>query len=59
MDTIWDRNPSKSDFIGCCGWDDKKQMTTQNQLKSNTKKKRKEEKAHTQIKGSLCFIHNI
>ena len=24
MDTIWDRNPSKSEVIGCCGEDEKK-----------------------------------
>jgi len=23
MDKIWDRNPSKSEFIGCCGGDEK------------------------------------
>ena len=24
MDKIWDRNPSKSEVIGCCGGDEKK-----------------------------------
>ena len=23
MDKIWDRNPSKSEVIGCCGGDEK------------------------------------
>ena len=37
MDKIWYENPSKSEFIGPCGGDEKKQMTTQNQQKSNAK----------------------
>ena len=42
MDTIWYRNPSKSEVIGRCGGDKKKRMTTQNRQKPNDiKKKRK------------------
>ena len=32
-------NHSKSEVIGRCGGDEKKQMTTQNRQKSNAKKK--------------------
>jgi len=28
MDKIWERNPLKSEVIGRCGWDGKKQKTT-------------------------------
>ena len=38
MDKIWDRNPSKSEFISRCGRDEKT-MTTQNRQKSNAKNK--------------------
>jgi len=31
MDKIWNGNPSKSEVIGYCDRDNKKQMTTQNQ----------------------------
>jgi len=33
MDEIWYENPSKSEVIGPCGGDGKKQMTTQNRQK--------------------------
>ena len=39
MNKIWYRNPSKSEVIGRCGGDEKTRMTTQNQQKSNAKKK--------------------
>ena len=48
MDTIWDRNPSKSEVISRCDGDEKKQMTTQNRQKSPTLDK---------IKSSL-YVHN-
>jgi len=35
MDTIWFRNPSKSEVIGRCGGHVKIRMTTQNRQKSN------------------------
>ena len=38
MDTIWDRNPSKSEVIDRCGGDEKTRMTTQNRQMSNAKK---------------------
>ena len=38
MGKIWYRNPSKSEVIGRCGENEKKQMTTQNRQKSNAKK---------------------
>ena len=38
MDTIWYRNPSKSEVIGRCGGDENNWMTTQNRQKSNAKK---------------------
>ena len=31
-------NPLKSEVIGCCGGDEKNEMTTQNRQKSNAKK---------------------
>ena len=37
MDTIWYKNPSKSEVIGRCGGDEKTRMTTQNRQKSNAK----------------------
>ena len=30
MDKIWDENLSKAQIIGCCGWDEKNQKTTEN-----------------------------
>ena len=30
MDKIWDENLSKAQIIGCCGWDEKTQKTTEN-----------------------------
>jgi len=39
MDKIWYRNPSKSGIIDRCGGDEKTEMTTQNQQKSNAKTK--------------------
>jgi len=38
MDKIWDRNPSKSEAIGCFGEDEKNRMTMQNRKNLNTKK---------------------
>jgi len=38
MDTIWNRNPSKSEVTGCCGGDEK---TNDQMTKSNTKKNTK------------------
>ena len=40
MDKIWDRK-LKSEVIGRCGGDEKNRMTTQNQQKSNAKKRKK------------------
>ena len=37
MDKIWDRNPSKSEVIGCCGGDEKR-MTMLCRQQSNAKK---------------------
>ena len=37
MDTIWDRNPSKSVVIGRCGGDETTQMSIQNRQKSKGK----------------------
>ena len=36
-------NPSKSEVIGCCGWDEKTEMTMQNRQKSNAKKNPKKQ----------------
>ena len=33
-------NPSKSEVIGRCGWDEKARMTTQNRQKSTAKNKK-------------------
>ena len=41
LDKIWYENPSKSEVIGPCGGDGKKQMITQNRQTSNAKKTRK------------------
>ena len=41
MDKIWDGNPSKSEVIGHCDGDEKKQMAMQNRQKSNAKNKTK------------------
>ena len=38
MDKLWDENPLKSEVIGRCGGDEKKQMTMHNWQKSNLKK---------------------
>ena len=37
MDKIWYRNPSKSELIGRCGRDEKKQLTTQADKSRNAK----------------------
>ena len=49
MDKIWYRNPSKSEVIGRCGEDEKKQMTTQNWQKSKVKKTQKNRHLHSII----------
>ena len=40
MDKIWDRNPSKSEVIGCCGGDEKTEWSRRTD-KSQTLKKQK------------------
>ena len=35
MDKIWDRNPSKSDVIGCCGGDEKTEWPSGTDQKNN------------------------
>ena len=40
MDTIWNRNPSKSEVTGCCGGDEKTNDHAE-MTKSNTKKNTK------------------
>ena len=43
MDTIWYRNPSKSEVIGRCGGMKNPNDHTQNRQKSNAKKEKKKE----------------
>ena len=52
MDKIWDRNPSKLEVIGRCGWDEKNRMITQKRLKSNDKNK-KNKKLETRVEKLL------
>jgi len=49
MDKIWDRNPSKSEVIGCCGGDEKTEWPSRTDKKSNAKK------IHKQIRCMLSI----
>ena len=52
MDKIWDRNPSKSEVIGCCGGDETNERSRRTD-KSRTLKKQTQDT--TSADGVICL----
>mgnify|MGYP000243506338 CR=1 FL=1 len=61
MDKIWYRNPSNSEVIGRCSWDEKTNDHTEPTKKSSAKKKGKKSnrwKACPETRGSVHEMSN-